>query len=146
MSENKYLNKKIKRDENSKKEEMDQNEEENNYEMAEDNIIIGIIKVEKNNKKVRLINSKKENEEEIKNCEIYINDKKINFDYFYKFQNEGIYKIKYVFKNLLNSTSYMFSICNSLISLDLSKFNTQNINDMTYMFFNCSSLIKKNNI
>ena len=47
MLEKKYLNKKIKRDENLKKEEIAQNEDENNHEMAKDNIIIGIIKVEK---------------------------------------------------------------------------------------------------
>ena len=38
------------------------------------------------------------NEKEIKNCEIYINDKKITFDYFYNFNKEGTYIIKYVFK------------------------------------------------
>ena len=31
----------------------------------------------------------KENEEEIKDCEIYINDKKIDFTYYYTFNNKG---------------------------------------------------------
>jgi len=81
-------------------------------------IIIGIIEIEieKGNSKQRIINSYEnvkredpkwewgkikvlENEEEIKNCEIFINDKKIEFTYDYKFKNEGKYKIKYKFKN-----------------------------------------------
>ena len=39
----------------------------------------------------------------------------------------------------------MFYNCNSLISLDLSNFNTQNVTNMNYMFSFCNSL-KKNNI
>ena len=38
----------------------------------------------------------------------------------------------------------MFSYCNSLISLDLSNFNTQNVTNMDYMFDFCISLIKNN--
>ena len=34
----------------------------------------------------------------------------------------------------------MFSGCNSLSSLDLSNFNTQNVTDMSYMFCGCNSL------
>ena len=82
-----------------------------------------------------------ENEKEIKMCEIFINDKKISFGCCYKFKNEGIYKIKYIFKTLFNSTNYMFYNCSSLISLDLSNFNTQNVTNMNCMFDNCSSLI-----
>ena len=37
----------------------------------------------------------------------------------------------------------MFYNCNSLTSLDLSNFNTQNVTDMSYMFSNCNSLIFK---
>ena len=36
---------------------------------------------------------------------------------------------------------YMFSNCRSLISLDLSNFNTQKVSSMNYMFSGCSSLI-----
>ena len=53
----------------------------------------------------------KENEEEIKDCEIYINDKKIDFTYYYTFKNKGKYIIKYKFKKLLNSTNFMFYGC-----------------------------------
>jgi hypothetical protein len=42
-----------------------------------------------------------ENEEEIKNCEVFINKKKIKFNYYYNFPDEGNYIIKYKFKNLI---------------------------------------------
>ena len=35
----------------------------------------------------------------------------------------------------------MFSNCNSIISLDLSSFNTQNLTYMGAIFYNCNSLI-----
>ena len=102
------------------------------------NEIIVEIKNKYNNSKERIINSfenvkreskhsdwnnneTKNNEDEIKECEIYINDKKINFTYYYTFKNKGIYTIKYKFKKLLNSSNYMFYGCKSLSSLDLSE-------------------------
>ena len=56
----------------------------------------------------------KKNEEDIKDCEIYINDKKIDFTYYYTFNKKGKYIIKYKFKKLLNSTEYMFYDCDSI--------------------------------
>ena len=108
------------------------------------NEIIAEINIKYNNSKERIINSfenikrenpnfncenieAKENEEEIKDCEIYINDNKIDFTYFYTFNNKGKYIIKYKFKKLLNSCNFMFYGCNSLSSLDLSNFNTQKV-------------------
>ena len=85
----------------------------------------------------------KENEKDIKDCEIYINDKKIDFTYYYTFKKKGEYKIKYKFKNLLTSASFMFYDCKSLLSLDLSNFNTQNVTNIESMFSNCNSLIHK---
>ena len=38
----------------------------------------------------------------------------------------------------------MFSNCSSLTSLNLSNFNTNNVNDMNSMFSFCSSLISFN--
>ena len=38
----------------------------------------------------------------------------------------------------------MFYGCNSLSSLDLSNFNTQNVTDMGYMFAGCNSLSSLN--
>ena len=36
--------------------------------------------------------------------------------------------------------SYMFAVCSSLNSIDLSNFNTNNVTDMSDMFHGCSSL------
>ena len=90
---------------------------------------------------VKIINSfknvRRENREEI--CEIFINDKKIDFtNYILKIK--GKYIIKYKFKKLLNSTNFMFSYCKSLSSIDISNFNTQNVTNMEYMFYECNSL------
>ena len=92
MSQNQFLNKKTKRDKitkkgkESEKEEKENNKEEKKKEIK-NNIIIGIINVKKNDLELRIINSYenakkeeenyligKENEEEIKKCEIFIND------------------------------------------------------------------------
>ena len=43
----------------------------------------------------------------------------------------------------VNNMTYMFSNCNSLTSLNLSNFNTQSVTNMSYMFWNCNSLIFK---
>ena len=75
MSQNKFLYKKTKRDENIKKEEEMQkkeNEKEKKEEFIKDNFIIGKILVIKNNLKQRIINANKnKNEEEIKESEIF---------------------------------------------------------------------------
>ena len=82
------------------------------------------------------------NEKEIKeNIVIKINGKIIEFTYYYKFNKEGKFKIEYSFKNNLTRTCDMFAGCNSLISLDLSNFNTQNVTNMESMFYHCHSLI-----
>ena len=36
----------------------------------------------------------------MQNCEIFISEKRINFDYYYNFHDEGYYIIKYKFKKL----------------------------------------------
>ena len=38
----------------------------------------------------------------------------------------------------------MFNWCSSLKELNLTNFNTNNVNDMSYMFANCSSLKELN--
>ena len=40
--------------------------------------------------------------------------------------------------------SSVFRGCSSLISLNLSNFNTNNVKDISYMFFGCSSLTSLN--
>ena len=80
------------------------------------------------------------NEKEITKCEIKINDEVIPFNYFHNFKKQGKNIIKYYFKNYLTNMHCMFSGCKSLINIDLSNFNTQNVTDMSYMFSGCSSL------
>ena len=127
------------------------NNEDNNYIIAEI-----IIKDEDINKDIRILNSHEEylrtnqfsslkdkiynNEDEIKKCEIHINDELIPFNYFHKFSTKGKYKIKYIFKNNLINTSLMFYGCSTLNNIDLSNFNTNNVTNMGHMFRECSSL------
>ena len=89
------------------------NELEENKNEKESNIIIGKIQITKSlvekiinsyenvyKEKYSCVwndNSSIKNEEQIKECEIYINDKKINFSYYYEFPNEGIYIINLKF-------------------------------------------------
>ena len=65
---------------------------------------------------------------------IYINNKKIKFNHEYKC-NEDIIKVKIKFKKSPTSTGWMFYNCIDLKSLDLSSFNTNNVNNMSYMFY-----------
>ena len=126
-----------------------------------DNYIIGEINIkdEDVNKKIRLINSYEEarrnnrniifykqlkNEENIKECEIEINNELISFNYFYEFKKKGTYIIKYKFKNYLTDVNHMFYECNSLINLNFSNFNTQKVTNMEWMFYSCNSLTNLN--
>ena len=55
--------------------------------------------------------------------------------------NRGFLDIKLKYINYTTDLSYMFSGCNSLISLhDISKWDTSNITNMSCMFNGCSSL------
>ena len=108
------------------------------------------IKEEDINKNIRIINSfenaKKEkrwkdkeneyiyvNENEIKRCEIKINGELIPFCYFYKFNKKGKYNITYSFPTDLTKINHMFYECRSLINIDLSNLNTQNVTNMSAM-------------
>ena len=48
------------------------------------------------------------------NIDIYINDKKIKFNYKYKSNERSNIQVKFIFNKLLTSTAYMFSDCSSL--------------------------------
>ena len=113
------------------------------------------IKEENVNKDIRIINSYEEfvrkyqfkeiqnnarNEDEIKKCEIKINEELIPFNYYYQFKSKGKYTIKYSFKNNITSTGFMFYECSSLTYINLSNFNTNNITNMSNMFSGCASL------
>ena len=120
-----------------------------------DNYIIGEIEIDEDNinQDILIINSfknikrgnkymkdkeddyKKMNEKEIKEkCIIQINNKIIPFSYYYKFDKEGKYTIKYIFKDKLNVAFGLFCGCKCLTSLNLSNFDTQNVTNMCCMF------------
>ena len=75
---------------------------------------------------------------------MYVNNKKINFCIEYNFKKIGKYLIKINCKRKLIHTKNIFSYCSSLTSLNLSNFNTNNVNNMSYMFYDCSSLTSLN--
>ena len=81
------------------------------------------------------------NEEEIKKCEIKINDKVIPFTYKYKFPGEGKYKICYTFDNLTRA-DFLFYDCSAHVNIDCSHFNTRQITNMKAMFSYCSAAEK----
>ena len=126
-----------------------------------DNYIIAEIEINEDdiNEDKRIINSYEEferclgnkeyekenmNEEIIKTTKIQINDTLIPFTYLYKFPSKGRYTIKYSFQKLLNNISYLFSECESLMKIDLSNFNSQNVTNLSYIFYKCKSLSKIN--
>ena len=74
------------------------------------------------------------------NIDLYINEKKVNFNFKYKIKDSKEIKVKFKFKKILTNTSFMFSSCSSLNSIDLSSFNTTNVNNMSGMFSDCDSL------
>ena len=80
------------------------------------------------------------NRKEIIDSEIFINEKNIGFSYKYHFQKEGIYTIIYKFNKPLKSTAYLFFYCTSIISIDLSHFDSRYLIDSRAMFFGCKSL------
>ena len=48
----------------------------------------------------------------------------------YRSNEKGNIKVKFIFKKLLTSTSFMFRGCSSLQSINSSSFNTTNVEDM----------------
>ena len=81
------------------------------------------------------------NEKELReNIEIKINGKIMPFLYYYKFPVKGKYNIQYSFKKCLTKTNHMFWGCKSIINLNLSNFNTQNVTNMSHMFGGCNTL------
>ena len=123
-----------------------------NYEeKLNNNIIKGILKISKIDldEEMKILTSKE------KDIEIKINNKKIEskcryerdydvYYFYYRFCCEGEYAVEYIFKKKLTYMKCMFSDSKSLISLDLSNINTENVTDMSYMFYSCRSLISLN--
>ena len=154
------LNEDINKIKNKVKDLLNENKinENNENKNNKNNYIIAEIMINENdiNKDIRILSSYEErlregtdgltkneifkNEDEIKQCKIQIDGKLIPFNYYYKFKSKGKHKIKYSFKNKFKNTCFMFRGCSSLININLSNFNTNNVTDMSCMFYGCSSL------
>ena len=111
------------------------------------------------NRDIRIINSYEEqqriwnineinpehfNEEQIKSCEISINDNLIPTNYFFKFSTKGKYIIKYKFRVYLTKIDNMFCGCNCLTNIDFTNFKTKNVTDMSGLFYGCKFLTNIN--
>ena len=118
------------------------------------NEILLILKIEKKelNKNIYFLNDsdgKDYKNEEISNltkddCEIFINDKPVEFSRYFKPEKEGEYKIKINLKKNLKNCSSMFSNNDNIIKIDLSSFNTSEVTNMYYMFGRCHFLEEVN--
>ena len=92
------------------------------------------------NDKNIIFNEEYDNEDEIKKCEVYIDNKKIPFSHFYMFNTIGKHIVIYSFKNDLKNINHMFLLCRNLSSINLSYFNTREVSNMSGLFYGCSSL------
>ena len=104
------------------------------------------IKLEENEKII--FNQNKNNKEEIKdNVNVFLENKRINiineenkWKIDNKFEKDGKYNLKIIFKNNLKNMNCFFENCSILYSIDLSNFNTSKVNDMGFMFNGCYKL------
>ena len=78
------------------------------------------------------------------NTELYINKKPEKFEKFFIPKQQGLYQIKLIINTKLTNCRYMFYNCESIIELDLSRLNTEEVKDMSYMFSGCKNVSKIN--
>ena len=90
------------------------------------------------NKKISILRPNKEINET--NTELYINNKKIEFNKYFIPKKEGIYSIKLKFNLYIKDCFGMFAFCSNIKKINLSNFETKNVTNMGYMFYNCSNL------
>ncbi len=81
------------------------------------------------------------NDNEIKKyCELYLNNKKIQFMTKRIFNEVGNYEIKIIIKKPLTNLQFLFHKCQFLTSLDLSNLNSFKVTNMRSLLNECSSL------
>ena len=159
IEEKELEEKELEEEEIEENEEKEEKEKEENINQENINYLNGEYDISKNslNELIQILNCKEkvkeeyswlkgiDNEKEIKEkCDLYINNKIMDFTFKYKFEKEGKNEIKIIIKSPLINTNFMFFRCSSLISLDLSNLDSLNIVNMNYMFFDCSSLTSLN--
>ena len=74
------------------------------------------------------------------NTRIFVNDELYEYKKYIKFKEKGEYKIKIKFKILLKDCYCMFLGCKNMTSIDLSKFNSKNVTNISAMFRDCNNL------
>ena len=78
---------------------------------------------------------------------IYINDILLNENenrYYFTNHENFINKVRITWDISINTTDSMFSGCNKIVEMDLSKFKATDVITMNSMFSGCSSLISVN--
>ena len=78
------------------------------------------------------------------NTLLFINNKQEEYKKFFVPESAGSYEIKLKFNIKISNCRYMFYGCINLINIDLSNFNTQNVNNMAWMFGYCVNLTNIN--
>ena len=78
------------------------------------------------------------------NTELYINDNKFEYQKYFIPEKEGVFNIKLKINTCIKGCSHMFYGCKNIINIDLSSFNSKNINNMSFMFYDCINLEKIN--
>ena len=71
------------------------------------------------------------------NVDLFINNEKYEFKKYFIPKTEGVYTIKLQINIYIKNCSYMFYECINLINIDLSSFDTKNVNNMYSMFSYC---------
>jgi len=66
------------------------------------------------------------------------------FNFYWKFNTEGIHTIKIIFRKKLFNCDNLFNRCRNIIEIDISNFDCSQITSCKYMFAYCYSLEKIN--
>ena len=98
-----------------------------------DNYIIGVYQIRQTFNKEKIINGNYP-------IDLYINDEKYTFNQNIKFKAADEYIIKFQFRQRISSMNDMFYGVNSLVAVDLSHFDSSNVNTMDNTFRSCKSL------
>ena len=101
---------------------------------------------DRTNESVPLLNEYYNEKSEMdKDVDLYVNNKKINFSFNYKFNNNKLEQlVKIDCKKVITDLSYLFYNCYSLTFLNFCSFNSNQITDIKHIFHNCTSLTSLN--
>ncbi len=78
------------------------------------------------------------------NVNLYIDDKKYNYQKYFIFNKEGEHYIKLELQTKIKDCSFMFFGCKNIISIDLSSFDSSETTNMSGMFSCCHNLTSLN--